>query len=133
MKIENLARSFNARVDCNIEHPDHGMIPFTACPLEADAGNELAKAVFEYMLANKLKYDKLPVSPHVAIAKEFDARTWRDSELTRADAMFNRVTDGVKGIGTLAQWKLYRISLRDWPSTKGFPSEDSRPVAPDAA
>lgn len=55
---------------------------------------------------------------------------WRNSELTRADIMLNRVQDGETGIGTQKAWRAYRVSLRDWPATESFPLD--APVAPDA-
>jgi hypothetical protein len=62
-------------------------------------------------------------------ALEKSARDLRDTELTRADIMLNRVQDGETGIGTQKAWRAYRVSLRDWPSTESFPLD--APVAPD--
>ena len=59
-------------------------------------------------------------------------REWRDAELSRADIMLNRVQDGMSGFGTVAQWRAYRIDLRNWPTAAKFPDVSSRPVAPDA-
>ncbi|QNR53877.1 tail fiber assembly protein [Pseudomonas phage phiK7A1] len=65
------------------------------------------------------------------IVSEEDAeRTWRNYELARADIEFNKVTDG-EGTGTVKAWKAYRIALRAWPDTEGFPDSTKRPVAPD--
>lgn len=58
-------------------------------------------------------------------------KSWRDSELARADIELNKVQDGV-GTGTVAEWRKYRIALRDWPESPNFPELGSRPVAPDA-
>lgn len=58
-----------------------------------------------------------------------EARLWRDSELARADIELNKVQDGM-GIGTVTQWRSYRVALRNWPSTDGWP-ESTKPVAPD--
>ena len=57
------------------------------------------------------------------------ARAWRDAELARADIELNKVQDGV-GKGTVAEWRTYRINLRNWPATTEFPNV--KPVAPDA-
>ena len=59
-----------------------------------------------------------------------EARLQRDAELSRADIMLNRVQDGETGLGTQKAWRAYRVLLRDWPSTEGFP--EAVPVAPDA-
>lgn len=59
-----------------------------------------------------------------------NSRKWRDTELSRADIMLNRVQDGETGIGTQKAWGAYRVELRGWPDTASFP--DTAPVAPDA-
>lgn len=58
-------------------------------------------------------------------------RDWRDAELQRADIMLNRVQDGMSGFGTVAQWRAYRVDLRNWPENPEFPDSMNRPVAPD--
>lgn len=57
------------------------------------------------------------------------ARELRNSELSRADIMLNRVQDGETGIGTQKAWRAYRVELRNWPDTESFPLD--APVAPD--
>lgn len=57
-------------------------------------------------------------------------RAWRDTELARADIELNKAQDG-DGVGTVKAWRDYRKALRAWPDTVGFPSAESRPVAPD--
>ncbi len=59
-------------------------------------------------------------------------REWRDNELSRADVQLMKVQDGMTGLGTQKAWREYRIALREWPSCKDFPSDKSRPVAPDS-
>ena len=58
-----------------------------------------------------------------------EARQWRDSELARADVELNKVQDGM-GVGTVTQWRAYRVALRNWPITDGWP-ESTKPVSPD--
>lgn len=58
-----------------------------------------------------------------------EARLWRDAELARADIELNKVQDGM-GIGTVTQWRSYRVALRNWPTTDGWP-ESTKPAAPD--
>lgn len=61
--------------------------------------------------------------------EKLQARLWRDGELYRADVELNKVQDGM-GVGTVGQWRAYRVALRTWPETGDFPSV--RPTAPDA-
>lgn len=56
-------------------------------------------------------------------------RLWRDSELARADVELNKVQDGM-GVSTVTQWRAYRVALRNWPTTDGWP-ESTKPVSPD--
>lgn len=53
-------------------------------------------------------------------------RGWRDKELLGADHKINDIND--RG-GDPSAWKEYRILLRDYPSSDGFPYSD-RPLAP---
>lgn len=57
-------------------------------------------------------------------------RSWRNTELSRADVMLMKVEDGMKGLGTQKAWRAYRVDLREWPKSDTFP--DVRPTAPDA-
>jgi hypothetical protein len=57
-------------------------------------------------------------------------REWRDIEISRADIELNKVQDGA-GVGTVSEWRLYRVALRNWPTHPEFPKVESRPVAPD--
>lgn len=57
---------------------------------------------------------------------------WRNSELARADVELNKVQDSDQSaIGSVADWRAYRKSLRAWPECKDFPCVSSRPKAPD--
>lgn len=58
-------------------------------------------------------------------------RLWRNGELLRADVELNKSQDG-DGAGTVKAWREYRKALRAWPSAKGFPSPEFRPVPPDS-
>jgi len=65
------------------------------------------------------------------VGDETVERTWRDSELQRADVELNKVQDG-DGVGTVKAWREYRMALRAWPSNEKFPDSTFRPVSPDA-
>jgi len=54
-------------------------------------------------------------------------RTWRDSELKRADTELLKVQDG-RGKGLTSDWRDYRNALRDWPADGNFPNMGSRPT-----
>lgn len=66
----------------------------------------------------------------VSILSEEDAgRIWRNSELSRADIVINKIEDfEIEGDSKL--WRQYRVALRNWPATEDFPT--TRPESPDA-
>src|SRR6185503_10308210 len=99
MDVRNIKVISEDRYDCEILHPVFGWIPFTACATDKE---QSSKDVLQYIKDKKVKVAKLPISESVAVNAIADARAWRDSELARADIMFNRVTDGMKGKGTAA-------------------------------
>lgn len=72
-----------------------------------------------------------PIDPNIPKAEDI-AREWRNTELARADVQLLKVQDGMPNLGTVSDWRKYRVALRTWPDTEGFPSLESRPVAPDA-
>ncbi|MNQ43058.1 hypothetical protein D3C85_567740 [compost metagenome] len=60
-------------------------------------------------------------------------RSWRNSELARADVELYKVQDSdPKSVGTVTAWREYRRLLRAYPESEGFPSAGIRPTAPDA-
>jgi hypothetical protein len=54
-------------------------------------------------------------------------RDWRNAELARADIQINRLADAG---GDAQAWRNYRVALRDWPESQGFPQAELRPEAP---
>jgi len=56
-------------------------------------------------------------------------RAWRDAELSKADIEVNKAADTASA--TESAWRQYRVALRDWPQTAGFPSPDLRPARPE--
>ena len=74
----------------------------------------------------------------VAVDQEAIGRAWRDAEILRVSWLRDRHRDevevGAETTLTAEQYTellAYIKALRDWPATSDFPSEESRPVAPD--
>lgn len=66
-----------------------------------------------------------PPAPLSAEEQAVRARFWRNRELVRADyAIFLAEDIGADP----SPWRSYRIALRDWPETAGFP--ETKPEAP---
>lgn len=128
LDVRALTRLSSGWVHCEIQHPTHGWIPFVVDP---DDKEQSTLDVLAYIKNNKIKVTKLPDHESVAVNLIAEARDWRNGELARADVMVNRIEDfEIEGDATM--WRKYRVALRNWPSTSGFPSQKSRPTAPDA-
>lgn len=66
------------------------------------------------------------------------ARAWRDAEIVRVIWLRDRHRDEVEiseettiSAEQYAELLMYIKALRDWPATPDFPSEGSRPLAPE--
>ena len=88
-----------------------------------------ARAVTEDMelLEGEYLSDALPL-----VEDNSSEIVWRNSELNRSDVQINKIQDGVTGLGSVAEWRKYRVKLRNWPDSADFPCVECRPVAPDA-
>ena len=51
---------------------------------------------------------------------ENEAREWRNSELLKADIEINKIEDSG---GECMGYRKYRMALRDWPQSVGFPKK----------
>lgn len=96
------------------------------------------KVLYESLMDGKktLKVDKkgtvkavpLPAAEMKVLDKETE-RFWRNGELERADTMIKLAEDD-ENVGTVQEWRQYRVALRKWPEHKSFPKENFRPQAP---
>lgn len=55
-------------------------------------------------------------------------RAWRDAELLKADVEVNKAVDSAHPAESA--WRKYRVALRNWPQSDGFPEKSGRPNAP---
>lgn len=83
---------------------------------EKPSEERLAEVVAEY-------------SEHLKHAEKVkEERSWRDTELARADIELAKAQDGM-GTKTVSEWRAYRCRLRRYPESVGFPYGE-RPLAP---
>lgn len=68
------------------------------------------------------------IESEIDIEKSLE-RSWRNSELTKADHMINTIEDE-QGEFSGGEWRKYRNNLRKWPQNKNFPVKSKRPSAP---
>ena len=112
---------FNAfgTIDCDIEHPVHGWIPFTADPNDVEP---LGAEVFNAAKASATEYVEPPVDPATLATV---ARNKRNALLTASD--WTQVADAP--VDSQA-WATYRQALRDITIQAGFPENIDWPVSP---
>jgi len=110
----------NGTIDCEIEHPVHGWIPFTADPNDVEP---IGAEVFNAAKAYATEYVEPPVDPK-ALANT--ARTKRNALLTASD--WTQVADAPVD---QTAWATYRQALRDVPSQASFPENIDWLVAPE--
>ena len=125
--VRNLLLAENGCVDCEIEHPEAGWIPFTANPVDKEVAT---LDVFAYIASEEININALPVSPQVKVNQELAERDLRDRELSHADLMINKIED-FEIEGDSRPWRQYRVALRNWPASEFFPNPDKRPVSPE--
>ena len=118
MKTRNASFNKFGSIDCEINHPNFGWIPFTASP---DDVEPIGAEVFNAAKASAAAYVEPPVDLTALAATARAQRTvlLQQSDWTQvADAPVNQ-----------AAWATYRQALRDVPDQAGFPETINWPVA----
>lgn len=132
MEYRNAKHIGQNRIDCEINHPELGWIPFTCDPEDTGAQFDVAE-LHGRMAADP---DAVPYIPPTQ--EELDAiaakqvRSQRDFILaTQVDPMVsNPLRWAAMTAERQAAWEYYRLSLLDVPQQSGFPQTVIWPVAP---
>tara|TARA_R110000782_G_C14681509_1_gene400074 strand:- start:75 stop:467 length:393 start_codon:yes stop_codon:yes gene_type:complete len=129
MNYRNAKHISEGRIDCEIEHPVHGWIPYTLDPADTDTtvdNDELLLAIG----ADAVAYVP-PTQEELDVALAAEVREKRDGLLLEVDAY---VSNPLRWAGldtdTQSTWATYRQALLDVPQQEGFPSEVTWSVAP---
>jgi hypothetical protein len=113
-------------IDCEIDHPIYGWIPFTASPDDVEAhGRELYAEILE---AGGIAPYTPPPPPPPPTTEQLaaQARAERDRLLAASD--WTQLPDVPEA--TRAAWAEYRQALRDVPQQDGFPLTIKWPERP---
>lgn len=116
------ANAEHTAIDCEINHPRYGWIPFTASPDDVEAhGREVFDALF---VGDVLEYvpPPAPTTDELAAA----ARAHRNALLAATD--WTQAADVPQA--TKDKWAPYRQALRNVPQQSGFPQTIDWPVKP---
>tara|TARA_R110000796_G_scaffold83526_1_gene182677 strand:- start:712 stop:1095 length:384 start_codon:yes stop_codon:yes gene_type:complete len=127
MNYRNAKHISEGRIDCEIEHPMHGWIPYTLNP--ADIKNDdllasmaLADDVAAYVPPTQAELD-------AELAKQI--RADRGALLLELDVFVcNPLRWAALDADTQAAWAVYRQELLDVPQQAGFPNDAVWPVKP---
>lgn len=123
MNYRNPIFTENGWIDCEIEHPQYGWIPFTCDPDEAHPQFD-TRALFDAMKGEAAPYVPPPPPSDDVIAAQ--VRAERNRLLAASDwTQLPDVPDAIRAV-----WAAYRQALRDIPQQEGFPHNVAWPVKP---
>jgi len=110
-------------IDCEIEHPVYGWIPFTASPDDVEAhGRELFAQISQ--VGGIAPYEPPPPPTDEELAEA--ARAKRNQLLAASDwTQLPDIPEAIK-----LAWQPYRQTLRDVPEQPGFPQDIQWPEKP---
>ncbi len=120
------------RINCEIDHPTYGWIPFTCDPTDTGAAFDVV-ALFDAMAADSATASYVPPTQAERDAAQATAvRSTRDNTL--ADEVDPVVSNPLRWGGMTAEqqaaWAAYRQALLDIPQQSGFPHNVAWPTKP---
>ena len=131
MNYRNAQYIDSTRIDCEIEHPVHGWIPYTLDPADTDmtVNNDDLLSV---MSANGDVAAYVPPTQEELTAKAAQsARAERDQRLLPVDAIAgNALRWAALSEASQSKWATYRQALLDVPQQAGFPDNITWPQEP---
>jgi hypothetical protein len=122
-------QSDNLRMEVEINHPQHGWIPYGLDPADTDTtiDNDAVVALIGTDFAAYVP----PTKDELDAALAAEVRADRDERLTEVDAVAgNALRWAALDAETQAAWAIYRQALLDVPQRAGFPNTVTWPVAP---
>lgn len=123
MNYRNPIFTENGWINCEIEHPRYGWIPFTCDPEDKGAAFD-TRALFDKMKDEAAPYVPPPLPSDDEVAAQ--VRAERNRLLAASDwTQVGDVPDRIR-----FAWAAYRQALRDIPEQEGFPRDVAWPVKP---
>ena len=133
MNYRNAKYIDSTRIDCEIEHPVHGWIPYTLDPADTDMTVDNNVLLAAMALAGDVVAYIPPTQAELDAAKATQVRTERDQRLLTVDAIAgNALRWAALDADTQAAWAAYRQALLDVPQQAGFPNNITWPEEPSA-
>ena len=131
-QVRNAAslQSDNLRMDVEINHPQHGWIPYTLDPADTDTtiDNDAVMA----LIGDDFTAYVPPTQAELDAAEAASVRADRDYRLVEVDAIAgNALRWASLDAATQAEWATYRQALLDVPQQSGFPHDITWPTKPE--
>ena len=119
------------RIDCEIEHPDFGWIPYTLDPADADMTINNDELLAAMKSAGDVAAYVPPTQVELDAALAAELRLQRDGLLTDVDAIAgNALRWAELSADKQTAWGVYRQALLDVPQQAGFPNDVTWPITP---
>jgi len=126
MSYRNPTFTETGAVDCEINHPQYGWIPFTASPTDSEKyGRDLHEAILADGGIAAYVAPPPPTEAELLAALATQARAKRNALLTASD--YTQLADSPRD---KQAWATYRKALRDITDQGGFPETIVWPVEP---
>ena len=132
MKYRNAKYIDSTRIDCEIEHPVHGWIPYTLDPADTDMTIDNNVLLAAMASASDVAAYVPPTQAELDEAAAQAVRATRDRKLaTEVDPIAgNALRWAALDADTQAAWAAYRQALLDVPAQAGFPHNVTWPEVP---
>jgi len=117
-------------MDVEINHPQHGWIPYTLDPADTDTtiDNDAVMA----LIGTDFTAYVAPTQAELDAAAASSVRAERDNRLTEVDAIAgNTLRWAALDVDTQAAWSAYRQALLDVPQQSNFPHDITWPTKPE--
>lgn len=133
MNYRNAKHLNGNRIDCEIEHPDYGWIPFTCDPADTGAAFDVV-ALYDAMAGDPATASYVPpTQAELDAAQAETVRNDRDSILRNVvdPLVSNPLRWADMTAEKQAEWTAYRRALLDVPQQEGFPINITWPTQPE--
>ena len=122
----------NGWIDCEINHPDHGWIPYTLDPTDTDMTVKNDDLLAAMKAAGDVAAYVPPTQAELDAALAAGLRLQRDGLLTDVDAIAgNALRWAELSADKQTAWGVYRQALLDVPQQAGFPNDVTWPTQPE--
>jgi len=122
MEFRNCKYTESGNIDCEINHPEFGWIPFTASPNDCE---EHGREIYAEAIKGEVAPYEPPPPPTDA---EFAAQVRMERNILLAQTDWTQLADVPQATKDL--WVEYRQALRDIPQQEGFPHNVTWPEKP---